>query len=83
MALVGTSSLPMLLDLFGAGKLDVSPMVTHGKRIRRLCVLAGVLTRSLQDFKFAEVEKAYDVFGRAAETKALKVNIEMEIVIGS
>jgi hypothetical protein len=31
MALVGTSSLPMLLDLFGAGKLDVSPMVTHGK----------------------------------------------------
>lgn len=29
------------------------------------------------DFKFAEVEKAYDVFGRAAETKALKVNIEM------
>jgi hypothetical protein len=35
MALVGTSSLPMLLELFGAGKLDVSPMVTHGKRIQR------------------------------------------------
>ena len=29
------------------------------------------------DFKFSEVERAYDVFGRAAETKALKVNIEM------
>lgn len=30
------------------------------------------------DFKFSEIEKAYDVFGRAAETKALKVNIEFE-----
>lgn len=28
------------------------------------------------DFKFDEVEKAYDVFNRAAETNALKVNIE-------
>ena len=30
------------------------------------------------DFKFSEIEKAYDVFGRAAETKALKVNIEFD-----
>jgi len=58
MALVGTTSLPMLLDLFEAGKLDVARMVTH-------------------DFKFADVERAYEVFGKAAETKALKVNIEM------
>jgi threonine dehydrogenase-like Zn-dependent dehydrogenase len=30
----------------------------------------------LLDFKFDEVEKAYDVFDRAKETQALKVNIE-------
>jgi alcohol dehydrogenase len=29
------------------------------------------------DFKFADIEKAYDHFGRAAETKSLKVNIEL------
>ena len=28
------------------------------------------------DFKFDQIEEAYDVFTRAAETKALKVNIE-------
>jgi hypothetical protein len=28
------------------------------------------------DFKFEEIEKAYDVFQRAAETNALKVNVE-------
>jgi len=32
----------------------------------------------LVDFKFSEIEKAYDIFGRAAETKALKVNIEFD-----
>lgn len=39
MALVGTTSLPMLLDLFEAGKLDVAPMVTHGMRARRSYIL--------------------------------------------
>jgi len=29
------------------------------------------------DFKFADIMKAYDTFGKAAETGALKVNIEM------
>lgn len=33
-------------------------------------------TDSKTDFKFDEIEKAYDVFNRAAETNALKVNIE-------
>lgn len=28
------------------------------------------------DFKFSQIEEAYDVFTRAAETKALKVNLE-------
>lgn len=30
------------------------------------------------DFKFSQIEEAYDVFTRAAETKALKVNIEYD-----
>ena len=39
MALVGTTSLLMLLDLFEAGKLDIAPMVTHGMRARRSYIL--------------------------------------------
>lgn len=57
MALVSAHTIPMLLNLYAAGKLDASDMITH-------------------DFKFSEIEKAYDVFGRAADTKSLKVNIE-------
>ncbi|KAK3074240.1 hypothetical protein LTR53_003463 [Teratosphaeriaceae sp. CCFEE 6253] len=57
MALVSAHTIPMLLELFAAGKLDTAALVTH-------------------DFKFDQIEEAYDVFGRAAETKALKVNIE-------
>lgn len=30
------------------------------------------------DFKFSEIEKAYDIFTRASETGALKVHIEMD-----
>ena len=78
MALVGTTSLPMLLDLFEAGKLDVAPMVTHGMRARRSYILKQSADKEFSpDFKFADVEKAYEVFGKAAETNALKVNIEM------
>jgi alcohol dehydrogenase len=40
-------------------------------------IIAKRLT-CLADFKFSEIEKAYDIFGRAAETKALKVNIEFD-----
>jgi hypothetical protein len=43
-ALVGTSSLPMLLDLFEAGKLKISPMITHGKRSGHSYILKGKLT---------------------------------------
>nr|OQO20600.1 hypothetical protein B0A51_12194 [Rachicladosporium sp. CCFEE 5018]OQO22643.1 hypothetical protein B0A51_09947 [Rachicladosporium sp. CCFEE 5018]OQO26004.1 hypothetical protein B0A51_08832 [Rachicladosporium sp. CCFEE 5018] len=59
MALVSTHTIPMLLELAAAGKLDTSALITH-------------------DFKFNEIEKAYDIFGRAAETKSLKVNIEFD-----
>ncbi|PVH88097.1 GroES-like protein [Cadophora sp. DSE1049] len=58
MALVNTSTLPMLMKLFEAGKLNTKEMITH-------------------DFKFSEMLKAYDTFGKASETGALKVNIEM------
>ena len=58
MALVSSHTIPMLLDLFAAGRLEgAKNFVTH-------------------DFKFSQIEEAYDVFKRAAETKALKVNIE-------
>ena len=57
MALVSAYTIPTLLDLYAAGKIDAKDMVTH-------------------DFKFSEIEKAYDVFSRAAETKSLKVNID-------
>jgi alcohol dehydrogenase len=61
MALVSAHTIPTLLDLFAAGKIDASAgaMVTH-------------------DFKFSEIERAYDHFGQAAKTKSLKVNIEFE-----
>lgn len=36
--------------------------------------LIGVLI----DFKFSEIEKAYDIFGKAAENKALKMNITFD-----
>ncbi|KAH7370514.1 chaperonin 10-like protein [Rhexocercosporidium sp. MPI-PUGE-AT-0058] len=58
MALVNPSTLPMLMKLFEAGKLNTKAMTTH-------------------DFKFSEMLKAYDTFGKASETGALKVNIEM------
>lgn len=57
MALVSAHTIPTLLDLYAAGKIDASDMITH-------------------DFKFSEIEKAYDVFSNAAHTKSLKVNIE-------
>ncbi|CAN9413530.1 unnamed protein product [Alternaria alternata] len=59
MALVSAHTIPTLLNLFAAGKIDASAMVTH-------------------DFKFSDIEKAYDHFGRAAETKSLKVSIEFD-----
>ncbi|SMQ50305.1 unnamed protein product [Zymoseptoria tritici ST99CH_3D7] len=59
MALVSAHTIPQLLELMTAGKLDASDMVSH-------------------DFKFSQIEEAYDFFGRAAETKSLKVNIEYD-----
>ena len=35
-----------------------------------------VIANFLADFTFDEIQEAYDVFQRAAETNALKVNIE-------
>lgn len=73
MALVSAHTIPTLLDLYAAGKIDASDMITHGKslfNIKRLMLNLG------PDFKFSEIEKAYDVFSRAADTKSLKVNIE-------
>ncbi|KAG9195887.1 alcohol dehydrogenase [Alternaria panax] len=57
MALVSAHTILTLLELFAAGKIDASAMVTH-------------------DFRFSEIEKAYDHFRRVAETRSLKVSIE-------
>lgn len=78
MALVSSYTIPLLLDLMTAGRLDTSALVTHGKRYRCLRYAFRRKLTWLEDFKFSEIEKAYDIFGRAAETKALKVNVEFD-----
>jgi alcohol dehydrogenase len=76
-ALVSASTIPMLLKLFTAGKLPTEEMITHGKR-------QAIHSRTISaddeaiDFKFKDIMKAYETFTRAAETGALKMNIEME-----
>lgn len=42
------------------------------------CLVYLPLTERYPDFKFSQIEKAYETFSRAAETKSLKVNIEFE-----
>jgi threonine dehydrogenase-like Zn-dependent dehydrogenase len=81
MGLVSTHTIPRLLDLLSAGKLETAAlMVTHGKLCRLACLVLRTFKLTYRvhsaDFKFDEVEKAYDVFNRAKETQALKVNIE-------
>lgn len=66
-----------MLELNTAGKLDTNALITHGMSY----ILSFYYCRVADggpDFNFSEIEKAYDVFGRAAETKALKVNIEFD-----
>ena len=83
MALVSSYTIPLLLELLQAGKLDTSAMITHGELALHPPPAPGILNRRLTsdlfaDFKFSDIEKAYDTFGRAAETKALKLNIEFD-----
>lgn len=76
MALVSAHTIPTLLDLMAAGKLDASAMITHGMFA---CYKLWLVTdHGGVDFKFTQIEEAYDTFSRAAETKSLKVNIEFE-----
>ncbi len=56
--LVDTVSTPMLLQVFGAHKIDPTLLITHR-------------------FKFDDILQAYETFGNAAKTKALKVLIEV------
>lgn len=79
MALVSSYTIPMLLELNKAGKIKTDDLITHGSFARHpLRQLAGLTDNPSADFKFSEIEKAYDTFGRAAETKALKMNIEFD-----
>ena len=77
MALVSSHTIPLLLQLQEAGKLDTSMMVTHGMSLH-LPLERRNPDMHAADFKFSQIEEAYDVFTRAAETKALKVNIEFD-----
>jgi len=78
MALVSSYTIPLLLELNKAGKINTEDLITHGKQQPQV----GVQTLSNRccgaDFKFSEIEKAYDIFGKAAENKALKMNITFD-----
>lgn len=93
MGLVSTHTIPRILDLLSVGKLETAAlMVTHGKfRDHRIPAIhlhrdlpydhkLTATALSLLDFTFEEIQTAYDVFQRAAETNALKVNIEFQHV---
>jgi hypothetical protein len=67
----------MLLKLFEAGKLPTREMITHGRR-RGINLKTTSADNETIDYKFKDIIKAYDTFTRAAETGALKMNIEME-----
>ncbi|EEH22105.2 hypothetical protein PABG_04316 [Paracoccidioides brasiliensis Pb03] len=67
--LVDAVTTPMLLKLFKAGKLDLSKLSTHLELIDILV--------SRTEFSFGECEKAYNVFGAAAQHNAMKVLINM------
>jgi len=78
MALVSSYTIPLLLELNKAGKINTEDLITHGKQQTQ----SNDQTRSnccrTADFKFSEIEKAYDIFGKAAENKALKMNITFD-----
>lgn len=76
--LLDTTSTPILLKLVQSGKLDPSKLITHSK-----APLLPVTTSTANhlsfhlDFKFDDVEQAYETFATASKHKALKVLIEM------
>lgn len=69
-----------LLTNLSDAALSMALVSTHTiPRLLDLLSVGKLETAALMvthDFKFDEIEKAYDVFNRAAETNALKVNIE-------
>lgn len=80
-SLVDTVSAPMLLGLVKSGKLDPGKLVTHSKALsthhsetnwHQLTIFCDA------EFKFEEIEKAYETFGNAAKHECLKVLIEMD-----
>lgn len=82
--LVDAVSTPMLLKLVESGKLDASKLITHRKYrsidpyLNSAISLPNHLMRKQPGFKFSEIEKAYEIFGKAAQHQCLKVIIDME-----
>jgi alcohol dehydrogenase len=74
---VDTVSTPMLLKLVQSGKFNPSELITHSKPP----IIGSNSYSSLKgftlEFKFSDMEKAYETFGAAAQHDALKVLIEM------
>lgn len=82
-SLVDTVSAPMLLGLVKSGKLDPTKLVTHSMAflppLSSVTVLWAATDRICDtEFKFEEIEKAYQTFGNAAKHDCLKVLIEMD-----
>ena len=78
MALVSSYTIPLLLELNKAGKINTEELITHGKHQCQRCGRHRSNWCGFIDFKFSEIEKAYDIFGKAAENKALKMNITFD-----
>jgi hypothetical protein len=62
MALVGTTSLPMLLDLFEAGKLDVARMVTHGMTASCLYIMKQSANKEIPQTSNLQTLKGHTKF---------------------
>lgn len=79
MALVSTHTIPRLLDLLSAGRLDTAGlMVTHGQYSFFLFFPGEASADFAAEFRFSEIEKAYDVFGNAGKTGAMKISITFD-----
>lgn len=69
----------MLLKLVEAGKIDPSSLITHSTSRTSIPLRDDLANaRTLVEFRFEDIEGAYQVFGAAAQNEATKVVIEMD-----
>ena len=79
--LVDTVSTPMLLNSLRAHKIDPKLLITHNAyrllMLEHVDKLAEMSALAISNIKFDKIIDAYETFGHAADTKALKVIIEV------